>query len=84
MPADMTSNQSLEPTPFDCRSGQANWAVVMSTFDLMKQFRMFATLAPAWMRSRCPASLVRFAYSRSRTPAVMLLFNASGGSAPSR
>jgi hypothetical protein len=35
-------------------------------------------LAAAWISSRCPASLVRFASSRSHTPAVML-FNASGG-----
>ena len=33
--------------------------------------------------SRCPASLVRFASSRSRTPAV-LLFNASRGLSLSR
>ena len=39
-------------------------------------FGVFAT-AP-WIPSRCPASLVRLAYSRSRTPDV-LLFNASRG-----
>src|ERR1700736_5816635 len=36
----------------------------------------FAKLAASWISSRCPASLVRFASSRSRTPAVMLI-NAS-------
>jgi hypothetical protein len=39
-----------------------------------ENFSVFAT-AP-WISSRHPASLVRFASSRSRTPAVML-FNAS-------
>jgi hypothetical protein len=43
----MRSNPSLQLTPFDCRSGQADWAVVKSTFDFMKQFSMFATLALA-------------------------------------
>jgi len=41
-----------------------------------------ANLAAAWTSSRFPASLVRFASSRSRTPAV-LFCNDSGGSAPS-
>src|ERR1700736_3508475 len=40
------------------------------------KFRVFATTP--WISSRCPASLVRFASSRSRTPAVML-FNATRG-----
>ena len=42
-----------------------------------------AKLAAAWTSSRFPASLVRFACSRSRTPAI-LFCNDSGGSAPSR
>src|SRR6266404_5036 len=42
---------------------------------------MFATTP--WISSRCPASLVRFASSRSRTPAVKL-FNASRGLSLSR
>ena len=33
-------------------------------------FKVFATTP--WISSRCPATLVRFASSRSRTPAVML------------
>jgi predicted enzyme related to lactoylglutathione lyase len=44
-------------------------------------FGVFAT-AP-WISSTCPASLVRLASSRSRTPAV-LLFNASRGLSLSR
>jgi hypothetical protein len=39
-----------------------------------------AKLAAAWIPSRVPASLVRFAFTCSRTPAV-LLGNDSGGSA---
>jgi hypothetical protein len=40
---------------------------------------LFGMLATApWISSRCPATLVRFASSRSRTPAVML-FNACRG-----
>jgi len=39
-------------------------------------FSVFA--ATPWISSRCPATLVRFASSPSRTPAVML-FNASRG-----
>src|SRR6266581_8534762 len=42
---------------------------------------MFATTP--WISSRCPATLVRFASSRSHTPAV-LLFNASRGLSLSR
>src|SRR5438270_10364955 len=42
-----------------------------------------AQLALAWISSKTPASLVRFASSRSRTPAV-LLCNGSGRSALSR
>jgi hypothetical protein len=44
-------------------------------------FSVFATTP--WIPSRCTASLVRFASSRSRTPAVML-FNASRGLSLSR
>jgi hypothetical protein len=40
------------------------------------KFSVFATTP--WISSRCPATLVRFASSPSRTPAVML-FNASRG-----
>src|SRR5438874_3902413 len=44
----------------------------------------FGVLATApWIPSTCPASLVRLASSRSRTPAV-LLFNASRGLSLSR
>ena len=48
---------------------------------LRYNFSVFATIP--WISSRCPASLVRFAFSRSRTRAVML-FNASRGLARSR
>jgi len=51
------------------------------TAPLRNAFSMFATTS--WISSRCPASLVRFALSRSRTPAVLLL-NASRGLSPSR
>jgi hypothetical protein len=40
-------NQSLEPTPFDCRSGQADWAGALSHINFMKQFSMLAKLNPA-------------------------------------
>jgi hypothetical protein len=40
------------------------------------EFRVFAAMP--WISSRCPANLVRFASSRSRTPAVVLS-NASRG-----
>src|SRR5947207_2846253 len=43
---------------------------------LRENFSVFAT--GPWISSRCPASLVRFASARSRTPAVMLL-NATRG-----
>jgi len=49
------SNQSLEPTPFDYRSGQASWADAMTHFSFMKQLSMFATLALAWISSKFPA-----------------------------
>jgi len=45
------------------------------------EFSAFATTP--WISSRCPATLVRFTSSRSRTPAVML-FNASRGLSLSR
>jgi hypothetical protein len=45
------------------------------------KFIVFATTP--WISSRCPASLVRFASWRSRTPAVML-FNATRGLSLSR
>lgn len=48
---------------------------------LRYDFGVFATTP--WISSRCPASLVRLASSRSRTPAV-LLFNASRGLSLSR
>ena len=46
------------------------------TAPLRCNFSVFATTP--WISSRCPATLVRFASSPSRTPAVML-FNASRG-----
>src|SRR6266481_1700885 len=47
-----------------------------STAPFHCEFSVLATTP--WISSRCPATLVRFASSRSRTPAVML-FNASRG-----
>jgi hypothetical protein len=46
------------------------------TAPLRNEFSVFATTP--WISSRHPASLVRFASSCSRTPAV-ILFNASRG-----
>ena len=69
----MRPNQPMKPTSLDEDTRQA------------APFRnMFSVLATTpWISSRCPASLVRFASSRSRTPAVML-FNASRGLSLSR
>src|SRR4029077_5750183 len=46
------------------------------TAPFRENFSVFATTA--WISSRCPASLVRFVPSHSRTPAVLLL-NANRG-----
>ena len=51
------------------------------TAPLRNKLTMFATTP--WISSRCPATLVRFASSRSRTP-VVKLFNASRGLSLSR
>jgi hypothetical protein len=67
-----TSNQSMKPTPKAFASRLAPFRCNSS---------VFATTP--WVSSRRPASLVRFAFSRSRTPAVML-FNASRGLSLSR
>ena len=48
-----SSNQALQLTPFDCRSGQANWAATMTKFDFMKQFSKFTTLVAASGGSAC-------------------------------
>jgi len=42
-----SSNQALQLTPFDCRSGQANWAGAMTRFDFMRELSMLRKLAPA-------------------------------------
>jgi hypothetical protein len=82
------SNQSMKPTaplrsklthslplirPLACPS--------MSHRFPRAPFIVFTTTP--WISSRCPATLVRFASSRSHTPAVML-FNASRGLSLSR
>ena len=51
------------------------------TAPLRYNFSVFATTP--WISSRCPASLVRFASARGRTPAV-LFSNASRSLSPSR
>src|SRR5207244_1841177 len=56
-------------------------AYMTPTAPLRNKFIVFATTP--WISSRFPASLVRFASARSRTPAVML-FNASRGLSLSR
>ena len=65
-------NQTMKPTPKGFASRLA---------PLRNEFSVFATTP--WISSRCPATLVRFASARSRTPAVML-FNASRGLSLSR
>ena len=69
---DGSSNQSMKPTPKAFASRLAPFR---------NAFSVFATTP--WISSRCPATLVRFASSRSRTPAVML-FNANRGLSLSR
>jgi hypothetical protein len=54
---------------------------IKPTAPLRCNLSVFATTP--WISSRCPASLVRFASARSRTPAVML-FNATRGLSLSR
>src|SRR5438874_10828139 len=39
-----SSNQALQLTPFDCRSGQANWAGTMTRFDFMRQLSKLPTV----------------------------------------
>jgi len=68
-----TPNQALEPT-----AGRREDFLLMTS-----TLKTEAQLALAWISSKTPASLVRFASSRSRTPAV-LLCNGSGRSALSR
>jgi hypothetical protein len=71
---DRRSNQPMKPSSVKRRTRgfAAPWR---------DNFRLVA--ATPWISSRFPASLVRFASSRSRTPAVML-FNATRGVSLSR
>ena|SRR5436190_15199037 len=66
-------NQTIQPTSVN--------TITRRAAPLRENFSVFAT--GPWISSRCPASLVRFASARSRTPAVMLL-NATRGLSFSR
>ncbi|PYK19246.1 MAG: hypothetical protein DME55_05075 [Verrucomicrobia bacterium] len=63
-------------SPQGCVRAQRSNQSMKPTAPPRNNFGVFATTP--WIASRCPASLVRFASSRSPTPAV-LLFNASRG-----
>jgi hypothetical protein len=68
------SNQAMQPTPKVFASRRASPRTASLTVTNTHSFQ--ASLAATWISSKTPASLVRFASSRSRTPAV-LLFNGS-------
>ena len=92
-------NQAMQPTPKGLKLARCPHSLIASLATLPSMslipFAPFASgLAPIgsnlslfattpWILSRCPASLVPFASSRSRTSAVML-FNASRGLSLSR
>jgi hypothetical protein len=67
------SNHAMERTADRCAFA----------FEMTSTLSLRATRGLAWISSKAPASLVRFASSRSRTPAV-LLDNGSGRSSYSR
>ena len=77
-------NHTMQPTRstvLGFAQGRLTISLAFFRSPLRCNFRVFAT-TPS-ISSRCPASLVRFASSRSRTPAVKL-FNASRGLSLSR
>jgi hypothetical protein len=73
--------RKLTRRPSSVRKPKSSHQSMKPTAPLRHDFSVFATTP--WISSRCPATLVRFASSRSHTPAVML-FNASRGLSPSR
>jgi hypothetical protein len=57
-------------TPGNNSAGDLDWVLLLQASQGSPKICVISTTP--WISSRCPATLVRFASSRSRTPAVML------------